>query len=327
MTRVAVWGIGPHASRKILPAIVECADVELAGLTTRNADVARTEAERFGCLVFVTPEEMLASADVDAVYLATPIGLHHAQGKAVLLAGKHLWCEKSLTVSLATTAELVTLSRERGLALCEAFMFVHHPQFDRLRAIVAASEIGPLVSITCRFGMEIQAKPGYRHSAELGGGALLDVACYPLALALRLGDGDPRVIAHRVHGREGYEVDLSGDALLEFPSGALAFLEWGYGRGYANEVTVWGERGTVRAPMVFSKTPEFVAMLERADVVGAKSVETLEPANAYTRMLSEFARATRDAALQERLRGEAERQARYLGMLESGDWRRRRTPS
>ena len=316
MIRVAVWGVGPHASRKILPALAAASGTELAGLTTRNADVARQEGERFGCRVFATPEEMLAAAGVDAVYLATPIGLHFEQGRRVLLAGKHLWCEKSLTARRDETEELAELSRARGLALCEAFMFLHHPQFTRLRE--AVRDIGALVSVTCRFGMEIQAKPGYRHTAELGGGALLDVACYPLALALHLADGDPRVVHHRLHTREGYEVDLAGDALLEFPSGALAFLEWGYGRGYANEVTVWGERGSVRAPMVFSKTEGFAATLERSDVVGTRQVETIEPANAYVRMLDEFARATRDLELQERLRADARRQARHLAALGAG---------
>lgn len=312
---VAVWGVGPHATRKILPAIAASSSTRLVGLTTRNAEVAASEAQRFGCRVFTTPEEMLAAEDVVVVYVTTPIGLHHEQGKRVLLAGKHLWCEKSLTTSQRDTEELVKLSRARGLALCEAFMFPYHPQFVRLQEIVTSRELGALISITCRFGMEIQSRPGFRHSAELGGGALLDVACYPLSLTLRLTDGEPRVVQHRVHRIEGYDVDMAGDALLELPSGALAFLEWGYGRGYVNEASLWFERGSVRVPMVFSKPEGFVATLERNDVVGKREIETMATANSYVRMIDEFARATADVALQEELRLEAHRQARSLELL------------
>jgi len=313
--RVAVWGLGAHARRRVLPAIAACPSTVLVGVTSRDVDVARSEADRFGCQAWLTPAAMLASADVDSVYLATPIGLHHAHGKEVLAAGKHLWCEKSLTTCRADSEELIDLARRARRSVCEAFMYAYHPQFVRVADLIRRGSLGRLKSIACRFGMPFLERPGFRHSAQLGGGALLDVGCYPLSLALRLVAEEPRVLLKQSRGAPGLEVDVEGYAVLEFPSGTLAHLEWGFGRSYVNDVRVWGENGSLGARYIFSKPDDFETTLEVDDVRGVRRTETVEGANQFVRMLETFARASDDEQVQEQLRREAEHQARQLDAL------------
>jgi predicted dehydrogenase len=312
--RVGVWGLGPHARGKVLPAIVACPRTELAGVTSRDLEVARSEGQRFGCRVWAQPEEMLSSADVDVVYLATPIGLHHAQGKDVLSAGKHLWCEKSLATRSAEVAELAALSRSRQRSLCEAFMYVYHPQFLRMIDLVTRERaLGSVMTVQARFTMPLLQEPRFRHSRELGGGALLDVACYPLSLALRLtGQAVPRVVATRIRRSPTLDVDVSGHALLEFPSGTMAYFDWGFGYAYANEARVYGEGGSLYADRVFTKPESFAASLEISDARGTRRAESFPPTNSFVPMLDKFAAATEDADLQEELRREAELQAAQL---------------
>ena len=260
---------------------------------------------------------MLSSSDVDAVYLATPIGLHFAQGKAVLSAGKHLWCEKSLTTRSEHTQELIALSRDKDRSLCEAVMFAYHPQFRRLvELVVLERALGRVASITSRFSMPFLENPRFRHSPELGGGALFDLACYPIALALRLtGEGAPRVLAARLERDDRLSIDVSGHALLQSASGTLAYCDWGFGVAYANEATIWGEVGSLHVDRAFSKQESFEAAVHLADARGARHIERFAATNSFVEMFAVFARAATDEGLRERLRYEASLQAACLETL------------
>lgn len=319
--RVAVWGIGAHARKRILPALVACPATVLAGITTRDQSVANDVAATYSCPIWTSPEAMLASGEVDAVYLATPIGLHVAQGKAALRAGKHLWCEKSLAADLAGALELIDLSRRMDLSVCEAFMYSYHPQFERIRAIVAGQHaLGRLFSITSRFSMPQLDRPGFRNTRALGGGALLDLACYPVSLALRLASAveAPRIRTCKSSSAPGFEVDLAGHAVLEFADFTVAYLEWGFGRGYMNEVTVSAEQGSLHANYVFSKRDGLDSSIEIRDKTGASRTEVFPATDAFVCMLQAFARAADEKSLRESLRREAALQATCLASLQEG---------
>src|ERR1700722_5856034 len=223
--RVAVWGLGGHAERRLLPALAHCPATSIVGITTRDSARGLRIAASHHCTFWPSPEEMLRSEAVDTVILATPIGVHASQGRAVLEAGKHLWCEKSLTSSSRDAEALIAEARRRELLLAECFMFVHHPQFRRL--MVEAEQVGVIASLTSRFLMPRLEQPGFRHDPELGGGGLLDVGCYPVHAALqRLGDGLEVQLA-RLAKPPDCAVDMTGLAVLRAQSGATALLEWG----------------------------------------------------------------------------------------------------
>lgn len=308
--RVAVWGLGPHARNKIVPAIAECRATTLAGVTTRKRDVGEASAAQFNTRYFETPEEMLASPEVDVVYLSTPIGLHSAQGLDVLSAGKHLWCEKSLTSSADATRLLASQAGARGLGLCEAFMYLYHQQWRALQRLVT-DEVGTLHSIAARFTMPWPKEPGFRRSPELGGGALLDVGCYPVSLALALGAGEPNVLTASVRFDDG-GVDVDGHATLLFPSGTLAQLEWGFGRAYLNDLSISGERVSLAADRVFSKSGPQPPTIVVGDMHGNRRSESIEQGNAFVSMLEAFAASVGDQPTMARLRAEAVRQAATL---------------
>lgn len=310
--RVGVWGLGRHARRRVLPALAACADTELLGVSTRDAAVAEEEAARYGCHAWADPQAMLDTPELDAVYVATPIGVHAAQGHRVLEAGKHLWVEKSLTEGLTASAALLERGAGLGLAVCEAFMYAYHPQFEFVLRETASETFGDVVSISSRFGMPLLDNPGFRHSAAMGGGALLDVGCYPLSLALRVGRGLPTVVHSSVTRPEGFEVDMEGNATLRFDSGAMAFLQWGFGRAYRNDMEVWGQRGFIQADKAYSKPDDHLATVLLGDARGNNTVVEVGESNAFVHMLSTFARDSRDDAGRARMAAEARDQAQLL---------------
>jgi NDP-hexose-3-ketoreductase len=258
---------------------------------------------------------MLADPEVDAVYLSTPIGLHEQQGLSVLEAGRHLWCEKSLTDSLGATERLADAARERDLVLAEAFMYLHHPQLLALQRWIESGAIGRVRSIQGRFGFPHLDPGDSRYRPDLGGGALLDIGVYPASAALFLTGEEPETVLAQLGRDDGYEVDTNGSALLRFASDVHAFLDWGFGRAYRSELEVWGEAGTIFVERAYSKPAAFVASLSLRRQDGGIEEKTAGSANHFVLMFSSFARAIENAALREGYQQQALRQARVVAAI------------
>ena len=115
MLNVAVWGLGTHAFKNVLPAVVASGAAKLVGVCSREEASRRRASREFGCAAWPDATAMLADDRVNTVYLATPIGLHFEQGLNVLRSGRHLICEKSLTDSHVKSIGLVAEARQRRL--------------------------------------------------------------------------------------------------------------------------------------------------------------------------------------------------------------------
>ncbi len=312
---VGVWGLGRHARKKILPALQACPSTILVGVTTRDGNVARDEADLYQCEYWPSPDDMLRAADVDAVYVATPTGLHHDHGMRVLHAGKHLWCEKAMAATLYQVQDLVRESRVRELALCEGLMYMYHPQFSFICDTIAGHAFGKVLSANCQFGLPHLDQPGFRFTRELGGGALLDIAPYPLSATLKLLGPELTVLQSLVSEPPGSDVDMHGFALVSTHAGACAFLEWGYERAYRNEISIWGENASLHADLIFSKPPAYVASVRVRDRHGKVEEVEIEAADSFSLMFSAFVDAVDDPARRDDFRGEVELRAKYLDRI------------
>ncbi len=316
---VAVWGIGPHARRNVLPAFRSSPSTVLVGVSTRDRGVGEDVAHAHGCRYWADPAAMLADPRVHAVYLATPIGVHFTQGMQVLRAGRHLWCEKSLASSLSESRTLIATAREAGLAVFETFMYRYHPQFRTIQARVADPSFGDVVGLSCRFGLPPLDAPGFRGSRALGGGALHDVGCYVVSAASALLGPGLEVVHSDLHTPPGAEVDRDGVAVLRAPSGASSLLQWGGERAYRADLMVWGERGSLDAERVFSKPRDLTTTVRLRDLRGNVEEVPIPAADAFAEMLTRFAAASVQDGARAELMREAEEQAVLLEWI----WTRR----
>jgi len=316
---ITVWGLGRHAADRILPAIASARGLELRGVCGRDPARVAAAASRWSCQGWTDPADMLRDAGVDVVYVATATGYHAEHGAAVIAAGKHLWCEKPLTSDLQSTVGLIEDSRRLGTAVCEGHMYLYHPQFRQLADLVAKGRLGELRSVTCRFGIPPLTFESFRSDPAAGGGALLDVGCYPVSAILALfHDVQYRLTHARVRSRPGSAVDTDGEAVVEFSSGVVAQLEWRTGSAYRNEISLWGDAASVFTDKIFSKPADYVPVLELRDVRGSMTLVPCEAANHFVAMLESFAGCVVDLG-----RVEAERR-RILGTAELMDriWRK-----
>lgn len=289
--RIAVWGLGRHALRRILPAIAAVDRLQLHGVCSRDAANVADCAQRWRCEGWTDPSAMLADAGVDVVYVATPIGLHFTHCEQVLDAGKHLWCEKPLATQLTEADALVQTSRSRKRSLCEGFMYLYHAQFRQLREYLSTNRLGTLRSLLCRFGIPPLQHSGFRADPALKGGAFFDVGCYTISILPALFPGvASNVVASRVGSADQASMDTGGYSLIELSNDVTAFLEWRINASYHNEISFWGDHGTLFTDRIFSKERDHVPTFHFRDVNGAELVEHASAEDHFVSMFNAFAR-------------------------------------
>ena len=281
---VALWGIGRHATRRLLPAIEQSKSLELVGVCTRNRDLGSTTATKMQCRYYDTPEAMLVDEYVKAVIVSTPTGLHHEHGVAVLNAGKHLLCEKPFSHSYQSTIDLFELATKKEKHAVSGLMYKYHPQFQELKSIIQQGTLGELRALSVKFGMPTLNASTFRDDPTQGGGAALDMTCYPLSLAYQLLSRPPILRASSIMTRDTGNTDTDGWCALEL-DGVIVDCQWGMGRAYQNNLEVWGSKGVLRCERVFTKDEDHESQLFLYDYRGSKKTEiNTGPANAHVLM-------------------------------------------
>ena len=287
MVNVVVWGLGNHAQNRILPVLSVMDEIRLIGVCSRNIDVVNKCAKRWSCFGWNDPKQMLNNPNVDVVYLATPIGVHFSLAKQALQAGKHGWSEKPLTCNLEESQELVLIAELKGKVLAESFMYLHHPQFQRIKKFVDESR--EVKSIVCRFGIPALDEPGFRNDPKLGGGALWDVGTYTTsALVSLFPEEEIDVLFSEVLFKIGELVDSEGRALLRFSNGVTAYVEWAVGVAYKNEIDLWTKDGSFFTDKIFSKPKEYRVQYQIRDVNGNERLENEVQSEQFLDMFSYF---------------------------------------
>ena len=223
-TSTVRWGIAGTGGigRRTVGDLRLCESAEVVAVASRDQQRADEFAGEFGLsLAFGSWTELCASADVDAVYIGTPHSTHFAYAREALLAGKHVLCEKPLTMTAGEARELGRIAAEHGVFLMEAMWTKFSPAVQRAVELVRSGAIGEPRFFQAGLGFPVPADGPQRYwDPALGGGALYDLAVYPVALA-HLFLGTPQAVTATGAMRED-GVDLHEACVLEFPSGALA---------------------------------------------------------------------------------------------------------
>ena len=249
---LVLWGLGKHSISKLLPAIKKSKKINLYGLFTRNKKILIQQSKKLSCKIWSNEKLMLSDNKIDVVYLATPIGLHYEQGKKVLKSNKHLWSEKSLANNYKQVSDLVKIAKKKKLSVCEAFMHLYHPLFEKIKNLINKKHIGEIVSVNLSFYCPHMKKSDWRYKKKLGGGALLDIGCYPVSTYLNLFKNNSRLFDVNLKKNKNFNVDTSGSAVF-ISKNTLYNLNWGFGYLYKNNLRIIGTKGTITAEPFFSK--------------------------------------------------------------------------
>ena len=306
--RIGILGTADIAYRRFLPALAKCGDITYAGVASRTPEKARPFQEQFGGAVYDGYDAVLHDASIDAVYVPLPPALHYEWGKKVLESGKHLFMEKPFTTDPGATEKLLSLAKEKALAVHENYMFLYHSQLAKVKELVADGELGDIRLYRMAFGFPKRGGNDFRYVKALGGGALLDCGGYPVRLALELLGESAGVTQAKLAAPAGYEVDLYGSAVLENRAGQCAQVSFGMDNAYQCQLEVWGSRTTLIAPRIFTAGADVRPGFILRSSTGETSME-LPADDQFLHSIERFRQSVEDRAAREDMYAAIRRQA------------------
>ena len=262
MAKKLNWGILTTGwiVRKFVTDLLQSRTGRFVAVGARSlSDAQKFAADFGGGNAHGSYETLLADPAVEAVYIGTPHPWHAEWAIKAAQAGKHVLCEKPLTLSLADTERVLAAAKRHDVLLMEAYMYRFHPQTRKVVELVRGGAIGGVRLIRASFNIMMPFNPGHRmFNQALGGGTILDLGCYPVTYS--------RHIAGAVHGKDFVEpVEFHGagrvrpevgtddfaTAVAKFPGDILAELSCGATVLNDNSVQIHGTAGWIDVPQPF----------------------------------------------------------------------------
>jgi predicted dehydrogenase len=300
--RWGVLGAANIAVKKVIPAMQRGEWAEVVGLASRDAARAREAARSLGIAkAYGSYEELLADDRVEAVYNPLPNHLHVPWTVKAAEAGKHVLCEKPIALNATEARELLAARDRTGVKIQEAFMVRTHPQWLATRELIRAGRVGELRAVSGFFSYFNRDPANIRNLPEMGGGALMDIGCYPITVSRFAFNEEPRRCLGLVERDPEMGTDRLTSAVLDFPSGQATFTCSTQLVPY-QRMQFFGTRGRIEVEIPFNAPndrPTRVFVDDGADVFGS-GVEVLEFATCdqYTIQGDLFSRAVREGAAQ-----------------------------
>jgi predicted dehydrogenase len=279
------WGVLSTAKigvEKVIPAMQGGRYSRVEAIASRNLSHARKAAAGLGIpRAYGSYEELLADPELDAVYIPLPNHLHLPWALRALQAGKHVLCEKPIGLSAAEAEAMLQASKQApGLKVMEAFMYRHHPQWQRTRELVREGQIGELRAAGSTFAYYNVDPSNIRNRADVGGGALMDIGCYCISLARWLFDAEPERVVGVMELDPQFQVDRLTTGILEFEGGVSSFT-CATQLAYYQRVQIMGTEGRIEIEIPFNPSPDLPTRIWHQRDSGVEEI-LFEPVNHYT---------------------------------------------
>ncbi len=275
-----VMGTADIARGQTIPGMQKAEHCELYAIAGRRIEKAKQYQEEFGFQkAYGSYEELLADSEVEAVYVPLPNDLHCEWSIRALKAKKHVLCEKPLAVSEAQVKEMFRAAEENGVYLMEAFAYLHSPFVKAVKAELDAGTIGEIRYFESAFITGRRPDTDIRLRRETYGGAMYDLGCYPLSMAMWMIGKEPDTVLASAQFSEK-KIDLFTSALLLYDNGAVVNLDCGMllPTNRLDRFHIHGTLGEIVSPVEFNQSGEIPYTVIRN---GVKETKTVTAPNNY----------------------------------------------
>ena len=254
------WGILSTANigvEKVIPAMQKGTFCNIAAIASRNYDTAKMAASKLKIpKVYGSYEELLADSDVQAIYIPLPNHLHVPWSVKSLEAGKHVLCEKPIGMNADEAQELLTASKKYpDLKIMEAFMYRHHPQWQKAKQLATEGKIGQLKTIQSFFSYHNIDPDNIRNALKYGGGGLMDIGCYCISLSRFLFDAEPESVLGIMEHDSRFKVDTLTSGILNFGETTSTFT-CSTQINPCQRVNISGTNGRIEIEIPFNAPPD-----------------------------------------------------------------------
>jgi len=280
--------------KRMLPAFAASEHNTLTALASRDVDKAKAVADANGIpYAFGDYEALLASPDIDAVYIPLPNDIHAEYTERALLAGKHVLCDKPFTLNSADAKRCAALAAARNLRLMEGFMYRHHPQHLFVQGLLLRGDIGALRRIDTTFCYTATIEhAGIRWNPAQGGGALWDVGVYGINIA-RMYLGEPTGVYAQLAMHTETGVDIHNTVVMDYANGCHATLHSGFDQAFSSTATLTGTLGSITLERAFQVGEQGIRVTYKSG--GKDDIHVMEfpYINQWQRELDDFALSVR----------------------------------
>ena len=222
--RWGVLGAAKIAIKKVIPGMQKGEWSEIAAIASRDRGKAEQAARALGIpKAYGSYEELLADPEIEAIYNPLPNQLHVPWSIKAAEAGKHVLCEKPLSLTKAEAQTLLAARNRASVKIGEAFMVRSHPQWLRTRELIRSDRIGRLCSIAGFFSYFNRDPANIRNIPECGGGVLMDIGCYPVTASRFIFGEEPSRVLGLIERDPDMKIDRLISVILDFPSGQSIF--------------------------------------------------------------------------------------------------------
>ncbi|WP_336080967.1 Gfo/Idh/MocA family protein [Thalassospira sp. CH_XMU1448-2] len=291
------WGILSTAQiglEKVIPAIQKSKSSNVLGIASRSAARSARAANDLGIQKsYASYEALIADPDIDAIYNPLPNHMHVDWTLAATRAGKHVLCEKPVGLNARDAERL----REcpKNVLVAEAFMVRYHPQWLRVREMVRSGELGEVRAIQAAFSYFNNDGKNIRNSPEAGGGAIMDIGCYPITAGRFLFEDEPLRVAALIDRDPQFKTDRMASVVADFGRGRqLSFIVSTQLCPYQT-LNVFGTkaRAEIMIPYNAPADEETALIVDRGESLDGSlaGCEMLPACDQYTEQAEKFAQA------------------------------------
>lgn len=297
--RWGILGAANFAREQMAPAIHAAKGAELAALATSSPEkAAGFQAFCPSLTIHSTYEALLADPSIDAVYIPLPNHLHVEWSLKALAAGKHVLTEKPIALQASEIDQIIAARDASGLLAAEAYMIVHHPQWQRAKAWLEAGEIGTLRHVDAAFTFHLTDLENIRNRPDAGGGSLRDIGVYTFGSARFVTSSEPADLSARLILENGVDTFAQVAGIMEGPHGRFTYGSMTSMRLYNRQVvTFQGDKGMIRVEGgPFNANVNDMAEVELHQNGNRVITERFPTANHYVLQVEAFGRSIREGA-------------------------------
>jgi predicted dehydrogenase len=281
MNKKVAWGVlgvANIAVKKVLPAMQRGEWCHVSAIASRDLKRAQEVAKQLGIdKAFGSYEELLADPEIEAVYNPLPNHLHVPWSIKAAEAGKHVLCEKPISLTVPEAISLLQARDRTGVKIQEAFMVRTHPQWCKVVDLVRSGKIGPVRSVMGYFSYFNQDPKNIRNILEYGGGAVMDIGCYLIYTSRLIFGEEPTRVFAIVERDPEMRTDVLTSGILHFPSGQSVFTCSTQVAPY-QRVQIIGTLGRIEVEIPFNAPPDKPCriFLDQGNDLSGRSAQILE---------------------------------------------------
>jgi len=295
MTDTINWGIlgaANFALNHMGPAIHAAKNARLSVLARSSKEKINLFQQRFPDVqVHADYNALLSDDSIDAVYIPLPNHLHVEWVLKALDAGKPVLCEKPIALQAQEIDQLIAKRDETGLLAAEAYMIVHHPQWQRAKALYAEGVIGKVVHVDVAFSYNNNDMRNIRNRPETGGGGIRDIGVYTYGSAMYVTGEEPLRITH-TNIRWENEIDIYAHILADFPSFSYSSLT-AIRAALRQEIVFHGDEGVLKVTAPYNAELFAEPKVELYRSGQADVIERFPGVNQYVNQVENFGHALR----------------------------------